>query len=294
MNKSTVKSLVNGIAADYLNINDRAIHYGDGIFETILCDSNKIYYWRKHYQRLLDSANRLQLACPDEQIFLNDIEQLLLENTDADNKLFAIKIILTRGTGERGYQFSKKTRINRIISLSELNTDYSSLLTGQLLNGELMVCRQQVSINENLAGLKHLNRLENVLARNEWNDEYIDGLMLNANQFVIEGTMSNLFAVKDKQLLTPDLKQSGVDGIMRNEIMAIAGSNNIKLSVVNITLDELLTMDELFICNSLIAIKTVSKLVITPHKSTQYKQTSLTDMIFNTLVETRDDHAQTV
>ncbi len=224
--------MINGIASDYLTINDRSIHYGDGLFETILCNNNKLYYWSQHFQRLQTSAEKLKIACPQEQLLLDDIAKLLDKNKSGSNSeaACAIKIIVSRGAGERGYQFSKNTTASRIVLLSAVEAAHSSLLSNQLLSGELFICKQQVSINENLAGIKHLNRLENVLARNEWNDKakknIIDGLMLNANQHVIEGTMSNLFAIKDKQLFTPDLGLSGVNGIMREIIIDLASKNN--------------------------------------------------------------------
>ncbi|RKZ62182.1 MAG: aminodeoxychorismate lyase [Gammaproteobacteria bacterium] len=299
MNKTPVNSLINGIASDYLTINDRSIHYGDGLFETILCNNNKLYYWSQHYQRLQASAEQLKIACPPEQVLLDDIAKLLDKNkpgSKSGSKLeaaCAIKVIVSRGAGERGYQFSKNTAASRFILLSALEADYSSLLSQQLLSGELFICKQQVSINENLAGLKHLNRLENVMARNEWNDKaknnFIDGLMQNANHHVIEGTMSNLFAIKNKQLFTPDLKLSGVNGIMREIIIDLASKNNIKISIVNLTLDDLTAMDELFISNSLIGMKAVTKL-----GDSFYKDQTVTNMIFTELLNTREAHAQAV
>ena len=299
MNKIPVNSLINGVASDYLNINDRSIHYGDGLFETILCDKNKLYYWTQHFQRLQTSAEKLKITCPHEQVLLDDITKLL-EINKAESKsgskseaACAIKIIISRGTGERGYQFSKNTAASRIVLLSALEAGHSSLLSNQLLSGELFICKQQVSINENLAGIKHLNRLENVLARNEWNDKaknnIIDGLMLNANQQVIEGTMSNLFAIKDKQLFTPELSLSGVNGIMRQIIISLAAKNNVKTSVINLTIDDLSAMDELFISNSLIAMKAVTKL-----GDSLYKDQAVTNMIFTELLKTKEDYAQVV
>ena len=299
MNKIPVNSLINGIASDYLNINDRSIHYGDGLFETILCDSHKLYYWTQHYQRLQTSAEQLKIACPQEQVLLNDITKLLDINKPGSKSgskseaACVIKIIVSRGAGERGYKFSKNITASRFVLLSALETDHSSLLSQQLLSGELFICKQQVSINENLAGLKHLNRLENVLARNEWNDKtknnIIDGLMLNANQHVIEGSMSNLFAIKDKHLFTPDLRLSGVNGIMREIIIDLASKHNIKTSLINLTMDDLIAMDELFISNSLIAMKAVTKL-----GDSLYKDQAVTNMIFAELLNTKEDYAQAV
>ena len=297
MNKIPVNSLINGVASDYLTINDRSIHYGDGLFETILCSNNKLYYWSQHFQRLQDSAQQLKIACPQEQVLLDDITRLLEENKpesgSASEVAWAIKIIVSRGAGERGYKFSKNITSSRLVLLSSLDAEHSSLLSQQLLSGELFICKQQVSINENLAGLKHLNRLENVMARNEWNDKarnsFIDGLMLNANQHVIEGTMSNLFAIKDKQLFTPELNLSGVNGIMREMIIDLASKNNIKTSLINLTLDDLTAMDELFISNSLIAMKAVTKL-----GDSLYKDQAVANMIFSELLNTKEDYAQTV
>ena len=287
MNKSPHNSLINGIAADYLNINDRAIHYGDGLFETMLCNNKKLYYWQQHFQRLQASANQLKIACPQEHVLLDDIAKLIAVNESQPT--CAIKIIVSRGTGERGYKYSKNTPANRLVLLSPLDAGYSSVLSQELLNGELFVCKQQASINENLAGLKHLNRLENVMARNEWDANYIDGLMLNANQHVIEGTMSNLFTVKGNNLFTPDLKLSGVNGTMREIIIDLASKSNIKTSVTNLTVDDLYAMDELFISNSLIGMKVVTKL-----GDSLYKDQQVSDMIFAELLKTKEDYAQAV
>jgi 4-amino-4-deoxychorismate lyase len=297
MNKTLHNSLINGIASDYLNINDRSIHYGDGLFETILCSDQKLYYWQQHYQRLYESAKRLKIDCPQEQLLLDDISKLLesynsgVDNTGIDNSGSAcvIKIIISRGAGERGYKFSKNMTVNRFVFLSAFEADYSSILSRQLESGELYICKQQVSINENLAGLKHLNRLENVLARDEWNASYIDGLMLNANLHVIEGSMSNLFAVKDKQMYTPDLRLSGVKGVMREIIIDLAAKNNIKTSVTDLTIDDLYAMDELFISNSLIAMKVVTKL-----RDTLYSDQPVARNIFTDLLNSKEDYAQTV
>ena len=295
MNKIPINSLINGITSDYLIINDRSIHYGDGLFETILCNNSKLYFWPQHFQRLQTSAEKLKIVCPQEQLLLDDIAKLLDKNESGANSevACAIKIIVSRGAGERGYQFSKNTAASRIVLLSALEAGHSSLLSNQLLSGELFICQQQVSINENLAGIKHLNRLENVLARNEWNDKakknIIDGLMQNANQHVIEGTMSNLFAIKDKQLFTPCLNLSGINGVMRGVIIELAGKSNIKTSAINLTLDDLSSMDELFISNSLIAMKVVTKL-----GDSVYKDQAVTNMIFTELLNNKESYAQAV
>ena len=293
MSQSSNTSLINGIAADYLHIDNRAIHYGDGLFETILCDNKQLLYWLQHYERLKCSSAKLKINCPDERLLLADIK-ILLDNTEqTSNSKYVIKIIVSRGVSERGYLFDKNNKETRIVMLSVLDPDYSTFTTGRLLTGELFLCEQQVSINKNLAGLKHLNRLENVLARNEWENSatntIIDGLMLNANAHVIEGTMSNIFAVKDKQLITPNLEYSGVKGIMRDVIIDIAKQNGIDVSIRDIKLKELLSMDECFISNSLIGIKSVERIA-----DTTYQSDKLTKLIFEQLLMTKDNNAHII
>jgi 4-amino-4-deoxychorismate lyase len=282
--------MINGIAADHLLISDRSIHYGDGLFETILCSDNRLYYWPQHYQRLRSSAEKLKIVCPGEQALLQDIAELLSSSPAAEHCV--IKIILSRGHGERGYGFTSAITANRIVLLSDLDAAYSSILSATLLHGELFICDQQASINESLAGLKHLNRLENVMARNEWHDKtstFIDGLMLNAEQQVIEGTMSNLFAVRDGMIFTPGLQRSGINGVMREAVMALATNNGLPLSVTSLSLESLLSMDELFITNSLIGMKRVTKL-----GETIYKDVAVTDLIFKVLLVTKEDYVQAV
>lgn len=289
LSKGPVNGLVNGVAVDYLNIDDRAIHYGDGLFETILCRAGKLYYWPQHFARLQRSAQHLKIPCPSQKLLLQEIAILLAQNSEQAETACAIKIILSRGAGERGYALPKKVSASRLLSLSALASDYSSLLSEKLLSGQLFVCQQQVSINQNLAGIKHLNRLENVLARNEWQGDYIDGLMLNANQHVIEGTMSNLFAIRNKQLFTPDLALSGVNGIMRGVIMQLAGDNKMDVIIQDLDLSMLSEMDEIFISNSLIGMKSVTELA-----EVAYNKPQLSQIIFDALLNSMEDYAQDV
>ena len=283
--------LINGVATDYLSVNDRAIHYGDGLFETILCHNRQLYFWPQHYSRLKQSTEKIKLSLPDEALLLDDIEKLLCEVED--EHAYAIKVIITRGSGQRGYQFEKKPMVTRIITFTSIEIDYSSILSRQLLSGDLVICEQQVSINENLAGLKHLNRLDNVLARNESsiinNSDIIDGLMINANKHVIEGTMSNVFFVKDKMLYTPKLNQSGVQGVMRDAIIAIAKNKNIEVSISDITTEKIKNMDEVFITNSLIGMKAINHL-----SDTAFTKRNITEIIFNDLIENKDSYVQVI
>ncbi len=289
---SEAKCLINGIAADYISIHNRGLHYGDGLFETILCFAQKIYYWELHYQRLKTSADKLAINCPSAQQLLQDIKNILIDVSQP----CVIKIILTRGNSQRGYQYDKSASSSRIVMRSAINTAYSSLLSKKLLSGHLFLCEQQVSINQSLAGLKHLNRLENVLARNEWQDtvaksdrHYIDGVMLNHYSHVIEGSMSNLFAVKNNVLMTPDLSLSGVNGIMRQLILDLADNIGIPAVVENMTLDQFMNAEELFISNSLSGMKSVCCF-----NNKTFDHTGVTQKLFNEVLDSIENNAEKI
>jgi 4-amino-4-deoxychorismate lyase len=112
-----------------------------------------------------------------------------------------------------------------------------------------------------LAGVKHLNRLENVLARAEWSDaEIAEGLMCDAEDNVVGGTMSNLFALKDGRICTPELTRCGVSGVMRDLVIELARQHDIPVQITNIGIDELLSAGSLFLVNSVIGLWPIAAL----------------------------------
>ena len=125
----------------------------------------------------------------------------------------------------------------------------------------LRVCKTPLGLNPALAGIKHLNRLEQVMARAEWDDTNIaEGLMLDVAGHVIEGTMSNVFCVRQDTLFTPDLTHCGVEGITRERVLKTAGRNGLEAVVTQLGLADIRQADEVFICNSLIGIWPVRRL----------------------------------
>jgi len=200
-------------------------------------------FWREHLQRLRTGCERLSLTPVDDSLWLADIEKCRLKN-DA-----VIKLVVTRGVTERGYAFDKHNAVTRVIITSAMPKYPESYQQG--VNARL--CKTPVSVNTALAGIKHLNRLDNVLARNEWHDPNIaEGFMFDNKDNLIEGTMSNVFCIHDNQLYTPDLTQCGVAGVMRERIINIAKSMNVIVNMVDIKRQDFLTMDAIFITNSLI------------------------------------------
>ncbi len=246
-------SIINGQPQQHLPVTDRSISYGDGLFETIACVDGRLQFWSAHLQRLHEGCLRLQLPLIDESLWLEDIRQL-----DIGDEPVVIKLIISRGSGGRGYKMPGDIQPTRIVSRYDWPS-YSVELFNK--GGCLKICHTPVSVNPALAGIKHLNRLDNVLARNEWNDEnIIDGLMLDASGHVIEGTMSNLFAVEGERLYTPRLEQAGVAGVIRQQVMELAKKLGYECEQINLSVSHLLNMDELFITNSLLGICPIRRL----------------------------------
>ncbi|MFZ0695305.1 MAG: aminodeoxychorismate lyase [Alphaproteobacteria bacterium] len=242
-----VSALVNGAASDRIDILDRGFQYGDGLFETVKLADGVLEFWSRHMARLLAGCVRLRIPAPDPALLRSEAQKLC-----AGTARGAIKIVVTRGAGGRGYRPPEPANPNRIVALFPA-PEYPELFTE---NGvRVRFCQTRLSDQPLLAGLKHLNRLEQVLARGEWSDDGIqEGLMLDGEDSIIEGTMTNLFIARDGILRTPALSQSGVDGILRGVVMDLARYLGIKTNIRRISRDELDAADEIFLTNSIIGI----------------------------------------
>ncbi|MCR8921942.1 aminodeoxychorismate lyase [Dasania sp. GY-MA-18] len=246
-------SLINGISGDFVSIEDRGLAYGDGLFETIAIVNGRAQLLDLHLQRLQQSC--LRLAINVDMAALNlDINNIL--QSAQPEACEVLKIIVTRQSGQRGYGYVAGGA-NRLLQLSATSVDYKSL---QQQGVRLRFCDTQLAINPLLAGMKHLCRLENVLARAEWHDQSIyEGLMLDTQGCVTEGVMSNIFIVKDGMLITPHLDRCGVAGVMREYILSqLAPKLQLAASVDRVLPEHIHNADELFICNSLIGIVPVT------------------------------------
>jgi len=123
------------------------------------------------------------------------------------------------------------------------------------------LCRVRLATQPALAGVKHLNRLENVLARAEWRDPAIaEGLMCDMTDAVIGGTMSNLFLLRNGKLLTPDVTRCGIAGVMRGLVLELAARHRVPVDITVISIDDLLAADEVFLVNSVIGLWPVAAL----------------------------------
>jgi 4-amino-4-deoxychorismate lyase len=234
---------------------DRGLSYGDGVFRTFKVIEGLPVDWPLHYQRLVSDCGAIGIVCPSAEVLIGDIQSLFSPNDSA-----VAKFIITRGEGERGYAAPAVTMPTRILIKSELPTyAASNYATGV----QLYTCKTTLSFQTALAGVKHLNRLENVLARAEWNDPtFFDGVMLDMESNVIECTSANIFARYDKELHTPSVDRCGIAGVTRQRIINLAHLPKLKPIVKNITLPELLDADEVFICNSIygaIQVRTIAQ-----------------------------------
>jgi 4-amino-4-deoxychorismate lyase len=242
-----VQYWINGKPQCCLNTDDRAIQYGDGLFETIRVRDRRPEFLNRHFSRLMEGSRRLKLSSIPWKSLESEIRELASQHYDA-----ILKIIVSRGAGKRGYRFDATSEATRLIGLypvTDVPTDRQSV------GVRARVCATRLARQPALAGIKHLNRLEQVLARSEWDDSSIhEGLMLDTADQLIEGTMSNLFLVQDNALLTPDLSECGVAGIMRSVIIDLAREQGIEVTIQAVTLQDVLVAQELFFCNSLIGI----------------------------------------
>lgn len=247
MMAGAVRVLVNGKPSNCLSTSDRGLLYGDGVFETIAVSGGKPCLWEAHLQRLHTGCERLGLGAFDETQLARECALLIGKASPA-----VIKIIITRGSGGRGYRVPGQPRPTRIVQLHDW-PDYPASYTESGIKAR--ICQTRLGHNSSLAGIKHLNRLEQVLARREWDDPAIrEGLMLDAVGDLVEGTMSNLFVVKDAVLMTPGLTLCGVAGIMRARLLDLARQHSMDARVQRLEANTLREADEIFVCNSLIGI----------------------------------------
>ena len=242
---------VNGILDAAISPLDRGFTYGDGVFETCRYSRGSIPLWHYHRERLLSSAGRLGIPV-DEDLLNQYLNSMLAHLSDQYDLHAVIKITLTRGVGGRGYRLPASVAPTYCIGIFP----GTPLQTDQYRNGiAVRICDLRVAQVPALAGMKHLNRLEYILARAEWQDEFAEGLLLDAQDRVIEATVSNLFVIKNNQLFTPDLSVAGVAGIMRKTIIEqLAPKLGLVGHIVNMDLDFLSSADEIFLCNSVYGI----------------------------------------
>ena len=257
-------SLINGKFSDKISVLDRGLSYGDGFFETMKWVSEKqknvefvgVEYWNRHVTRIIKTADAFDLRIPPAQVFSEYKNKLIQKALSKGFKNGVIKIIITRGIGKRGYKYEKNINPT-IIFLAFRSQKHHNKKN----NFCARFCQTSITTNKLLSGWKHLNRLDSVLARSEWDNPGIyEGILMDKRQNIVEGTMSNVFFVKNDILYTPKIYDCGINGIMREVIIEKAKNFYNSIKIVNIKKSEVKNFSEMFISNSLINLVFINQL----------------------------------
>jgi 4-amino-4-deoxychorismate lyase len=243
---------VDGRPGETLSSLDRGLAYGDGLFETIAVCHARPRLLEYHLQRLADGCRRLSIPL-DAKLLRAELLAFTGELGEG-----VAKLIVTRGDAGRGYAPPAEAEPRRLL----LGSPWPSYPDANATQGiELFPCATRLAEQPLLAGLKHLNRLEQVIARGEWQDpRFAEGLMRDLSGRVVEGVFSNLFLVRQGRLITADLGRCGVAGVMRRWLLEQAAARQIAVEIRDIDYAELFRADELFLCNSLYGIWPVCRL----------------------------------
>ena len=243
--------LINGRPATTIDCRDRGLNYGDGVFETMRVLAGRIRLEPYHLQRLALGLMRLGIAPPPEGALMRELRAGAKPLADG-----VLKLVVTRGTGSRGYRPTGSERTTRILIASP-PPDCSAEATPT----RLRICTLSLAEQPALAGIKSLNRLESVLARREWRDASIfDGLMRDSRGDLVCGTMSNLFLRRDARLLTPSLERCGVKGVMRRWVMQEAAHVGLEVLERRIGWADLRAASEVFVSNAVVGLKSVKSI----------------------------------
>jgi 4-amino-4-deoxychorismate lyase len=246
--QAPVHCLVNGAPATNIDVFDRGLAYGDGLFETFAVRHGRPCCWDDHLDRLVRGAARLGLGVPSGERLRAEVALVTSEIEHG-----VLKVILTRGSAARGYRPPSTTRPTRICFASEGVPD--SARPDRPREAAVTICRTRLGINPQLAGIKHLNRLEQVLAAAELEGSGMDeGLMLDADGFIVSGTMSNLFILDRHGLHTPLIDRCGVAGTARSAVLSTALTMGVRIQTRRLAVDELFAARAAFLTNAILGV----------------------------------------
>lgn len=248
-----IRLLIDGQPGDRVSALDRGLHYGDGLFETIRISNGRPCQWQRHLDRLSLGAERLGIPLPPVSLLLAEAQALMEGRSEG-----VLKLILTRGEGGRGYRPPAQPQTRRLLLLYPSPSPQNDWRKGVIVR----YCQSPAAINPVLAGIKHLNRLDSVLARAEWDDPRVaEGLMFDPTGALIGGTKSNVFLWDGRRLLTPPVDRSGVAGTVRGLTLEHAARLGVECLVTRLDLDALEQAQGLFLTNSLIGVWPVRALM---------------------------------
>ena len=292
-------TLVDGLRSEVIPVTDRGLQYGDGVWETMAVQDGRVLCLEQHLRRLQAGCKAIGI----NDLKLRRIEQetsslaaragaaragaaragtaragtaragtaragtartgtARAEAARAERAV--IKIILTRGSGGRGYRPPSPGSSRRVIMLQQWPQHPASWYQRGI---KMLLLRTRLPLQPALAGFKHLNCMPQILARNEWHDDSIaEGIMRDEDGNIIEGTMSNIFMRIGNSWLTPKLDRCGVAGIVRAEVIRLAKDKGVTIRQRRIPLSLLQQAEEIFVSNSIIGLWSVRSLLLPQHK----------------------------
>lgn len=232
---------------------DRGLAYGDGLFETMAANDGNIRWLDWHLDRLEEGCRRLAIPVPERGVIASEIAACCPSHGRA-----VVKLIVTRGPGARGYRPPIASSPTRVLTVSAW-PDYPGERYRRGIR--MQTCALRLSRSVALAGIKHLCRLEQVLAQQELPAERAEqGLLLDVGEQVVGGTSSNLFVVHAGALGTPSITHAGIKGVMRRVVLAAAGELGVPAGEREMSLAEVFAADELFVTNAVFGIWPVAEL----------------------------------
>jgi 4-amino-4-deoxychorismate lyase len=233
-------------------VDDRGLQYGDGLFETMSAQDGRVWHFERHMERLAEGGRRLGLPVPDPKLIAAECERAL-----AGLGAGSVKLMLTRGPGPRSYRPPAEPAVTRIVvsSAPKPRNDPDDGIVMRL-------CETPLGLNPLLAGLKHLNRLEQVMACAEWDDAAIaEGLMSSVDGRIVCATAANVFLVREGRLLTPAIRDCGVAGVMRSIVLSVARDLDLETDILDVRPEDLATADEVFITNAITGVRPVGEIL---------------------------------
>lgn len=280
MSNASPITAINGVLHATLSPLDRGLAYGDGLFETCRVLDGQVPLWRWHHERLLHGCRRLGIAVNEAELLAQRDLMLRVaseqseaqeraqseaqgsEQSEAQARVQSepqeraqgvLKVIVTPGAGGRGLK--RPEDAEPTLCWVFYPGESPQWESGAREGISALVCEHRLADNPAMAGLKHLNRLDYVLARAEWDNEHQEGLLLDARDNLVEGTISNVFGVLEGQLVTPVLSHNGVAGVMRRLLMEkLAPGAGLAVNEAAVPLSQLTKAEEVFVCNSVFGI----------------------------------------
>lgn len=261
--------IIKGRQGESVPASDRALHYGDGCFTTArVTAAGEVALLAAHLQRLQSDSQALSIPFSQWQTLEQDITETAKSNPDT-----VLKVLISRGSGGRGYGIEGADDPNWIVSIHPFPQHYADLR-----NQGIKVGISPVTLAEQplLAGIKHLNRLEQVLSKialqkTTWDD----ALICDNKGFLVEATAANLFWGENGQWFTPSLDKCGIEGVMRNHLLAVLRSRNSDVRIKSALPSTLSRCTDMFICNSLMGIVPVHTMELTDGQQIRFANQSV-------------------